>query len=191
MIPFRKQQGAVLIVSLMILVIMTLIGITAMQTTTLEEMMAGNTRDRELAFQSAEVALREGEALVEELANISNFSDGTTDAGLYGLDNAEPDFFAATSWTTANSRAYGSLSVNGVTNEPVYGVASTPRYIIRYITMIETEQRTLNVGRGSGRGYTSSNTAIDDVYKFRITARGTGGSDQAQVLLQSYYGKIL
>ena len=40
----NKQHGSVLIISLIILVAMTLIGITAMRTSVLEEKMAGNVK---------------------------------------------------------------------------------------------------------------------------------------------------
>lgn len=58
---FLSQRGATLIISLLILLVMTLIGVTAIQTTTMEEKMAGNMRDQNLAFQAAEAALRAGE----------------------------------------------------------------------------------------------------------------------------------
>ena len=52
--PRSKQSGSALIISLMILIVMTLIGITGMGTSGLEEKMAGNDRDAALAFQAAE-----------------------------------------------------------------------------------------------------------------------------------------
>jgi type IV pilus assembly protein PilX len=57
----RQQRGAALIVSMLMLLVMTLIGITGMQTSILEEKMAGNYRDSALAFQAAETALRDAE----------------------------------------------------------------------------------------------------------------------------------
>jgi type IV pilus assembly protein PilX len=57
--PVQRQRGAVLIVSLLFLVVLTILGITAMQGTTLEHRMAGNTRDYAVAMQAAEAALRD------------------------------------------------------------------------------------------------------------------------------------
>ena len=57
--PLRSQRGAVLIVSLMFLVILTMLGVTAMTSTTFEERMAGNARDAAIAHHAAEAALRE------------------------------------------------------------------------------------------------------------------------------------
>ena len=56
-----RQRGSALIIALVFLLVMTLIGVTAMQGTSQQESMAGNMRDRNLAFQAAEAALRAGE----------------------------------------------------------------------------------------------------------------------------------
>lgn len=54
-----QQQGATLAIVLIFLVLVTLIGVTGMTTTTLEEKMAGNLKDINLAFQAAESGLRD------------------------------------------------------------------------------------------------------------------------------------
>jgi len=58
---FKHQSGVVLPVSMIMLLLLTLISVTASQVTGLEEKMAGNSRDSNLAFQAAEAALRGGE----------------------------------------------------------------------------------------------------------------------------------
>jgi len=55
------ERGAVLLVSLAMLLLLTVIGLAGMRMVQLEERMAGNLRDRQMAFQTAEAALREGE----------------------------------------------------------------------------------------------------------------------------------
>lgn len=57
--PSSEQRGATLAIVLIFLVLVTLIGVTAMTTTTLEEKMAGNLKEQNLAFQAAESALRD------------------------------------------------------------------------------------------------------------------------------------
>lgn len=54
----HKQQGAVLIVALVFLVILTIAGVTAMRFATIEERMAGNIQFRNQAFQIAQSELR-------------------------------------------------------------------------------------------------------------------------------------
>ena len=53
----RHQSGAVLIVSLMIMLVMTIIGISALSGTTLEEKMAHNYQQSMIVFQGAETAI--------------------------------------------------------------------------------------------------------------------------------------
>ncbi|MFV3306618.1 PilX N-terminal domain-containing pilus assembly protein [Pseudomonas sp. NY15181] len=61
----RAQQGAVLVVALIMLLLLTIIGISSMRSTTLQERMAGNLRDESHALQAAEAAIRQGEAVVK------------------------------------------------------------------------------------------------------------------------------
>ncbi|PIE83390.1 MAG: hypothetical protein CSA09_00480 [Candidatus Contendobacter odensis] len=61
----QKQRGAALIVGLILMTVITLVGVTAMQGTTLQEKMAGNLRDSNLSFQASEAALRNCEQLLQ------------------------------------------------------------------------------------------------------------------------------
>ena len=61
----KKQQGAVLIVSLIILLVTTLLGVTAMQSTSLEMRMAKNVEERQRVFNAAEAALRRAENILQ------------------------------------------------------------------------------------------------------------------------------
>jgi type IV pilus assembly protein PilX len=67
--PQRRERGSALIIALVFLLLMTILGVASMQSTVLQERMAGNQRDRNLAFQAAEAALRAGEDWVGVFAN--------------------------------------------------------------------------------------------------------------------------
>ncbi len=56
--PPTTQQGAVLIVSLLILLVLTLVGINSMDGSIMEQKMATNSRDSAATFQEAESAIR-------------------------------------------------------------------------------------------------------------------------------------
>lgn len=56
--PFQRQQGAVLIISLMLLIVLTMLGISALDSTKLETKMAANTAERNRALQTAEIGLK-------------------------------------------------------------------------------------------------------------------------------------
>jgi|CXWL01.1.fsa_nt_gi type IV pilus assembly protein PilX len=162
------QSGAVLAIGLVMLLLLTLIGITGTQVTGLEEKMAGNSKDQNLAFQSAEAALRAGEAKIEAAWNggagsIQQFCNGTAglfSSGVAGCVNAAPDYTAAATWTN-NAK---SISVNAGN-----AVATQPRYFITYVNAYNPGPPVVPIS-------------------FTITARGTGGQDNTQVILRSYYG---
>jgi len=59
-----RQRGAALLTALAFLVVLTLLGIGVYSTTTSEEKMARNFRDKEIALQSAEAALNEAKMLI-------------------------------------------------------------------------------------------------------------------------------
>lgn len=75
----RKDRGAALIASLVFLALMTLLGVSALQNTRLQEAMAGNQHSQATAFQAAEAAVRlgEGRALLSDVfrENCSDYSD--------------------------------------------------------------------------------------------------------------------
>ena len=56
----QQQQGAVLIISLVLLLIITMVGISGTATTGLEEKMAANWQFKNLVFQAADAAIEEG-----------------------------------------------------------------------------------------------------------------------------------
>jgi len=58
--PLSSQRGAVLFVALIILILLTLLGVTAMQVTLLQERMSGNYRASQLAFERSESRMAEG-----------------------------------------------------------------------------------------------------------------------------------
>lgn len=65
-IPHRaKQSGAVLYVALIMLILLTLIGIVAMQVAGQQERMASNYQATNMAFQNAEGAAREQETALK------------------------------------------------------------------------------------------------------------------------------
>ncbi len=62
---YYTQRGMALLVSLVFLLLLTLIGLSSMQSATLQEKMAGSVALRNQSFQSAEAALRVGESTVQ------------------------------------------------------------------------------------------------------------------------------
>ena len=61
----RQQRGAVLIVSMLLLLVITILALGASQATRLQERLSGSQRNFELAFQAAEAGLRAGERMID------------------------------------------------------------------------------------------------------------------------------
>ncbi len=65
----HRQRGAVLVVSLILLVILTLLGMSVMNTSQLEERMAANVQEVNQSFHSAETGLSWG--IANEIADLN------------------------------------------------------------------------------------------------------------------------
>lgn len=165
----RRQRGTALITSLIFLLLLTIMGITAVGTATLEERMAGNMKDQYLAFQAAESALRYAESQLANMpaapplsAALSN--DADIDVVAFGTvtDPATRD----RTWWITNGEEYGGTTTR------IEGVADDPRFVI------EERQRVEGI---------TLNASPDGLTYYRITARGVGATRSAQVVLQSTY----
>ncbi len=159
----RTQRGAVLVVSMLLLLVMTLLAITGMRNTTLEEKMAGNTRDIHLAFNSAEAALRQAEALLKTpvLPAFGDYSAGDK-GGYYETDS--------TIWHKINWSAADMVIACG---------KDIPIVVSPAVCYIE-EMPAINTG--SKESNTAQTTSL-----YRITARAVGGSESAEAILQVTY----
>jgi len=79
-----SQQGAALVMALVILLILTLLGVTAMGTSSLEEKMAGNIQEATRAFEAGESGLNK--ALSEE--GTLDINTATTKKYSFDSDNS-------------------------------------------------------------------------------------------------------
>lgn len=170
------QKGIALFISLVLLLVLTIVGVSSVQTTSLEERMARNAHDSVLAFQAAEMALRQAEDwLINNPPVAADFSAN----GTGGLWTVAP-FSVTPRWETAG--VWGATTTVQVPVS-VANVDSQPRYMIEFLATIDQTADQYEVGRG----YPVLNETINI---FRVTARGVGGSSTAQVLLQSSFGLI-
>lgn len=167
----KQQSGMTLVVSLIILVALTIIGVTSMQATRTEISMAGNQREAGMTFNAAEAGLRDAEAYIDTSISKAAFSDPTS--GLFDKTDEDPDYMDYTVWTAAQ-----------VAPTTLYNVAEQPRFIIKYLgDRSQNEVAAVNIG-----GYGSSQPGMT-VSNFRVTARGAGQTGNTYRIVQSYYGK--
>lgn len=176
-IPRRQQHGFVLIVALVLLLVLTLLGLAAAQSTSLQERMAGNARNQNLAFQAAEAGLRAGEGCLATAA-CTNFTANT--GGTYAFNAssipAVPLWNQAGFWTTpANVMTYAAATATSVP-----AVAAQPEIII--------EQMPPMAAPGGNIAQQQYGGGAPTIQLFRVTALGTGGDSNSQVMLQSMWG---
>ena len=77
----KQNQGLALPVILLLLLVMTILGVTSLSSSTLQERMAAGQRLREIAFNFAETTLREGEIHAKSIAGQIREGTLTTQAG--------------------------------------------------------------------------------------------------------------
>lgn len=163
----KQQRGATLIVGLVLLLILTMVGMSGLNVSTMQEKMAGSIRDRQLAFQSAEAALRLGEEFVADEVSITSATFGVIDIQ---EEAGNPAFWEAFDWLSLARQPVGANIVEGVAEQPYFVVENV------------------------GAGMVDDNPTPGDQLEyaqvatrnlFRVTARGIGGSETAEVILQS------
>ena len=144
------------------MVVLSLLVISSMRGALLEEKMSGNARDADLAFQSAEAALRAGEQV---------------------LNAATPPVFAATgAYLSVGSRAdtYWLSTHNWTTSSIAYatvptGAAAAPRYVIEELPAV------------AGVGFSKKSGVIPETGYYRVIARGVGGNLNTLRYVQTTY----
>jgi len=178
---YQKQSGAVLVMALLMLFVLTLIGVSSINTTSMEEKMSGNTRNRHVAFQAAETAVRDAERDIT--TNINNpaaqFTATGGASGRYSLGDGPTTTDALNnSWWSGAAKTSSAASTT-------YGVKSSPIYTIEYLGETKQEEASdVNLfGGEEGQG------GQGGIHTFRITVRGTGLTDNSVVVIQSHFGK--
>lgn len=193
----RQESGAILITSLLILLVMTILSLSAVTNSTLEGRMANNVRQGKIAQQAAETALQAARNWLETAGNLDDLADlaanfdGTNVTGHYAPLPTRPgaslvpvtfDITSDSAWTNANSRRV---------IPPDAGIPNThfPRYIIEYVG------RTEMTASGPERGLQPLDPTGTDPdmreYAFEVTAIGWGYETSSRHLLRSSYRKRL
>jgi type IV pilus assembly protein PilX len=161
-----RERGITLVVSLIFLLLLTMLGVTAMSTSTLQEKMAGNLRDQDMALQAAESALRAGETPILALTldtktNCDNASIWCPHTLTYG------DFYNA-AWWPANAQEYGGGG------KQLTFTGHDPYYAVEYLQSVRQD-----LSPNSPR-----------LYFYRINSRGTGTTELSQTILQSTFRRV-
>ena len=168
----RRERGAVLVVSLLLLLVMTALAISISQSTRLQERVAGNIRDVEVGNWSSDSALRDAENLLLATNGQPSYCDviGTCmvmTQGYFATTDvaAQPD-----SWWSTNGTEFGT------TGHDLDSAVSDPKYVIEMIGKDEGHAG-LTVGQG---------TSKSRIY-YQISARSHGKTNSTVAVSQSVY----
>jgi type IV pilus assembly protein PilX len=177
----HSQKGAVLIVSLLLLLGLTAVGIASMKETITQQKVVNSVVEDDMAFQAAEIALRDGESFVlgyirtngEQLVPPSATFNGQTvevadERGTTGTGDMADNWWKKSTSTNWNKGA------QALTYAPK-GSQSPPTFLVEIL------------GRDEG----GSLEAVSDdnkVWNYRITARGYGMNSSYYVVLQTILG---
>jgi type IV pilus assembly protein PilX len=170
-----NERGAILVTSLLLLLVLTVLGVSMMKMTNMQERMSGNTRDMNLALQAAEAGLRDGESQIDPFTIINvptptgGFGCVICQPGALPIAIDNPTLF---DWAM-NGILYGSASGRPA----IFGLTDQPRYKIEEIAFIEDSLI-------NGQEYYE-----DGRFFYQVSARSSGASGLANVVLQSTYAR--
>lgn len=194
-----RQQGASLVVVLILLLVMTLLGLAVLRGTLLEERMSANMYDRSLAFQQAESALREAEDKVRAtvLANGNGWVIGVkcgndpAHGGLADIDDSKCGGMPASTFSGGAICAdltgdcwFNATDQLGAGNNS----AGAPQYYVQYLGLRDSHDE---LGLGSSAGsvqYGGGGGGVVQEAMYRIFARShdpANNSERAVVVLQA------
>lgn len=162
------QAGSTLAISLIFLVLLAVLGLAAMQDTGMQERMAGNSRDKDLALQAAEAALRDAETYLQTPV-LPAFNGGT--AGLIAgqRDAIKPSFWSDGNYNWPNaSRSFSGAAIPDIAAQPSYVIEELPDAPLPGLSLAADE-------------------AIEDHGIYRVTVRAEGGTSDAVSILQTVY----
>lgn len=180
----KNQQGITLIMVLIFIVTLSLIAAVGMRSVIVGDRVVANERDRALAFQAAESTAREAATLIaagdtskyKAIAVLplgGNTEHWRTTSGLTTASSCRIPLADVSTkrfdWTKDQS-ADVDCSVKSADSDK-FGNAEEPRYVIELLSTV-----TLAGGAKAECWY-------------RITSRATGGTKEADVILQAMFSK--
>jgi type IV pilus assembly protein PilX len=165
-----KQRGTVLVFSLLMLLLLTILGVTAVTTSSLQEKMAGNMRDQYVAAHAGDSILRDGEAwLFTQTSRPSPVCAYSATDKAWDFSCLSDVTAATDSWWTSNGFV-PALAISQ-TSQP-------PRYVVEWLQDVpDSPAKTLNYDRGKEANY------------YRIDGWSLGATNAVHGVLQDTYRK--
>ena len=176
----KRQKGVVLLVGLMLLLVLTILGVAASQSAIIQEKLAGNYRDKSVAFEASEAGARWSTAWLQSLGRGTltrpfpcyTACDSTSRVWNQGVYPAAPD---PDDELWAAARQYGiNPSDDSSVGVSVPLVHAQPGYIMEQQIFLRDDL--------AGESYKG-------VAFYRITARGTGERSSSSAIVRAVIAK--
>jgi len=189
----NRSHGFILVTSLVFLVVITLLAVSAMNSTTVQERMASNLREKSRARQAADAGLRHAELQLASPAFDKlpalydcNPSTASTEPATSSAIRVCHERSMLQLEQTPGNPLYKTFLDQAVWNNPAVAIDSDDRVGDREITFfVEAIQHQFN-----GADLNPDRAAVGDggVY-YRITTRAHGENQSAIAVTQSIYEK--
>lgn len=174
------QRGVALVVSLILLVVATLIGLAGVRGVNLQERMSANMFDRSLAFQRSESALR-----AAEIAINTNWQTAASAGSDCSPESGEVCPMMPTNTFSGTDSTWIDVDAAHDVNKSLS--PGIPQYQIQFMGTFPAES---NLGLDSNADYGNYGNPYppDDVAYYRVTARSANPllvGDRSIVVLQT------
>ena len=175
--PPAQERGFVLIVALVLLLVLTILGLAAAQTTSLEERMAGNARNHSMAFEAGEAGLSAAySGILQGLWSNAQFAGNSN--GLYLLSTccgASGGYTSA--WTVSGAWGTALPITSAVSGLNIPEVSRQPIFLVEELPPVAPP--------GSNLAVQQNGSGTPPVQPYRITVYATGGDQTTHVILQA------
>jgi len=158
----KHQSGVVLFVALMLLLILSMIGVTVARMQTVEERMARNDNNGQRAAQAAEAALRNAETVLGNAPTVGTFAGDT--AGYYAVSPTTGSLIPSLNWNDPTK-------VASYTGPALTTVPTPPRVAMELM----------------GYGAVPGDDLSSAPPTYRVTVQALNAEGNPSVMLQSIY----
>jgi len=164
-----NERGAILVTSLLLLLVLTIIGVSVMQMTRMQERMSGNSRDSNVAFQGAESSLRSAETKILAFPAAPVACSSVAPCATVFAKKVLPVLNAQnTGWWDTNATAF---TVPEIASQFKY----SPQFVIEQVAFVPF---TKEFGEITGRDF------------YQVTGRSTGDTGSAESVVQSTFARV-
>lgn len=176
---FRRQSGAALIISLILLLVMSLLATSSMDRVTMQELMVNAQRDGEMALELTEEVLREAERRID--GGLLALTDFTASGPLYAAGTAPAPEDPAT-WQDSNT--FEATETQAAWSQTFGRAVPMPRYYIELVGDLAGMGQVTDVVVSGRHNMTASDIRPSG---FRVVAMSRGLSGDARRIVEVYY----